>query len=160
MLCVMAGKSVCQNSARYSTSVALIREFSESTEPRRNPGPAWAEVCAGPPRLRCGNRIPLLNRQRAGLDQWILVSGSTWYGDTLHKLCGRVWNGTDGPAILCTYDANEVSRELYKSEQNAGRDRAGVALRCKIPTVANDHGCVSARHKVGVYGLMVAARAS
>jgi hypothetical protein len=43
-------------------------------------------------------------------------------------LRSKTWNGRDQPAALYAYDAANVSHELYNSEQNAGRDRAGPAL--------------------------------
>ena len=55
------------------------------------------------------------------------------------------------------YDAADVGHELYTSEQNARRDRAGLALRFNIPTVVNGHVYVGAKHEVDVYGLLPAA---
>ena len=64
------------------------------------------------------------------------------------------WNRPDQPAILRAFDAQDVARELYNSEQHAARDRAGMTLRFTIPTVANGRVYVEAKGKVDVYGLL------
>ncbi|HET6217487.1 MAG TPA: hypothetical protein VFE27_10755 [Acidobacteriaceae bacterium] len=51
---------------------------------------------------------------------------------------------------------SDVAHELYDSEQNAGRDRAGSALRFNIPTVVNGHAYVGVKQEVDVYGLLPA----
>jgi folate-dependent phosphoribosylglycinamide formyltransferase PurN len=67
-----------------------------------------------------------------------------------------VWNDfvTTKPSVLHAYDGANVSRELYNSEQNAARDRAGVTVRFTIPTVANGRVYVGAKREVSVYGLL------
>jgi hypothetical protein len=69
-------------------------------------------------------------------------------------LRSKVWNAPDQPAALYAYDAANVAHELYNSEQNAGRDRPGLALRFNIPTVVNGHVYVGTKHEVDVYGLL------
>jgi len=69
-------------------------------------------------------------------------------------LRSKSWNGADQPAALYAYDAGNVAHELYNSEQNAGRDRAGIALRFNIPMVVNGHVYVGTKHEVDVYGLL------
>jgi hypothetical protein len=69
-------------------------------------------------------------------------------------LRSKSWNGADQPAALYAYDAANVAHELYNSEQNAGRDRPGLALRFNIPTVVNGHVYVGTKHEVDVYGLL------
>ena len=65
------------------------------------------------------------------------------------------WNEPPGrPAILYAYDAANVSRELYNSEQNSQRDRAGSALRFAMPLVANGRVYLGAKGEVDVYGLL------
>jgi hypothetical protein len=71
-------------------------------------------------------------------------------------LRSKTWNGRDQPAALYAYDAANVSHELYDSEQNAGRDRAGLTLRFSIPMVVNGHVYVGAKREVDVYGLLPA----
>jgi len=57
-------------------------------------------------------------------------------------------------SVLYAFDALNTSRLLYDSEQNPSRDRAGPAVRFNIPTVANGHAYVGAKHEVDVYGLL------
>jgi hypothetical protein len=70
----------------------------------------------------------------------------------------RTWRGADKPAVLHAYDATDVRRELYNSEMNASRDRAGTALRFAMPTVASGRVFVGAKREVNVYGLLAARR--
>ena len=74
------------------------------------------------------------------------TDGIVWVVET------RTWNGSDRPAILHAYDASNVARELYSSELNAARDRAGAAVRFAIPTVAAGRVYVGAKGEVDVYG--------
>jgi hypothetical protein len=69
-------------------------------------------------------------------------------------LRSKVGNTPDQPAALYAYDPANVAHELYNSEQNAGRDRAGLALRFNIPTVVNGHVYVGTKHEVDGYGLL------
>jgi hypothetical protein len=65
------------------------------------------------------------------------------------------WDEPAGrPAVLYAYDAADVSRQLYTTEQNSQRDRAGVALRFAIPTVVNGKVYVGAKGVVNIYGLL------
>ncbi|HYL65013.1 MAG TPA: hypothetical protein VE077_20550 [Candidatus Methylomirabilis sp.] len=65
------------------------------------------------------------------------------------------WNEQAGrAAILYAYDATDVHRELYTSEQNSSRDRAGIALRFAIPSVVNGKVYIGERDEVDVYGLL------
>jgi hypothetical protein len=73
-------------------------------------------------------------------------------------LSTKVWNGSDQPAVLYAYDASNVARELYTSEQNSARDRAGRALRFTIPSVANGRVYVPAKRQIDVYGLLGKAK--
>ena len=64
------------------------------------------------------------------------------------------WNSPDRTAVLHAVDASDVTRELYNSEQNSARDRAGLALRFNIPTIVNGHVYIGAKREVDVYGLL------
>jgi hypothetical protein len=64
------------------------------------------------------------------------------------------WNSRDRTAVLHAVDGSNVVHELWNSEQNPGRDRAGLALRFNIPTIANGHVYIGAKREVDVYGLL------
>jgi hypothetical protein len=72
--------------------------------------------------------------------------GIVWVVET------RTWNGNDRPAVLRAFDAADVARELYSSEMNSSRDRAGTAVRFAMPTVAGGRVYVGAKGEVDVYG--------
>ncbi len=44
--------------------------------------------------------------------------------------------------------------ELYNSEQNPGRDRAGMAVKFVVPTIADGHVFVGAQNEVDLYGIL------
>jgi hypothetical protein len=66
----------------------------------------------------------------------------------------KTWDGADRPAVLHAYDAANVAHELYNSEQNHERDRAGLTLRFTIPTIVNGRVYVNAKGRIEVYGLL------
>ncbi len=66
------------------------------------------------------------------------------------------WRASDVPAVLFAYDAANVANEIYDSEQNRVRDRAGIARRFVVPVVANGRVYVAASGEVDVYGLLAA----
>jgi hypothetical protein len=70
----------------------------------------------------------------------------------------KSWNGAPRTAVLHAMDASDVTRELYSSEQNSARDRAGIGLRFNIPTIANGHVYIGARREIDVYGLLRSSR--
>jgi hypothetical protein len=73
-------------------------------------------------------------------------NGIVWVIET------KVWNDfTDRTAVLHAYDANNVEHELYNSEENSSRDRAGAAMRFTTPTIVNGHVYVGAKGEVDVY---------
>jgi len=69
-------------------------------------------------------------------------------------LRSKGWRAPDRPAVLYALDAGNVARELYNSEQNGARDRAGLCLRFNIPTVAGGKVYVGARNELDIYGLL------
>jgi hypothetical protein len=69
-------------------------------------------------------------------------------------LRSKGWRSPDTSAVLYAYDATNVSHELYNSDQNPQRDRAGLCLRFNIPTVANGKVYVGAKREVDVYGIL------
>jgi hypothetical protein len=71
----------------------------------------------------------------------------------LWLLTSKHWNEPDRrPAVLYAYDASNVGHELYNSEQDSARDRAGIALRFNMPMVANGRVYIGAKGEVDVYG--------
>lgn len=62
----------------------------------------------------------------------------------------------DASAVLRAYDARDLGRELYSSEQNSARDRAGPALRFTMPLVADGKVYLGTKKVVEVYGLISA----
>ena len=76
---------------------------------------------------------------------------------------GIVWAiETDGVyhgyAALHAYMARNLVIELYFSEQNPGRDRAGLSVKFTIPTVADGHVFVGGQGQVAMYGLLQGSR--
>ena len=72
---------------------------------------------------------------------------------------GIVWiveNDTYGGrnAVLRAYDATNLGTELYNSEQNPSRDRAGLAVKFTVPTIADGSVFVGVENQVVVYGLL------
>ena len=70
-------------------------------------------------------------------------------------LSSRGWRSADRAAVLYAYDATNVTRELYNSEQNSGRDHAALATRFSIPTVINGRVYIGTRSELDVYGLLL-----
>lgn len=76
------------------------------------------------------------------------TNGIAWIVET------RAWNRGGTHALLRAYDALNVQRELYSSDQNSARDGAGEAIRFAIPTVANGRVYFGVKKAVEVYGLL------
>ena len=71
---------------------------------------------------------------------------------------GIVWalqtNGSGQPAVLNAYSAQDVSLQLYSSNENGARDNPGQAVKFTVPTVANGRVYVGAQYQVSVFGLL------
>ncbi len=66
-----------------------------------------------------------------------------------------VWAVENGsPAVLHAYDAGDLTRELYNSNQNAARDNLGPGNKFITPTVAAGRVFVGTTNSVAVYGLL------
>ena len=61
-----------------------------------------------------------------------------------------------GYAILHAFLATDLTTELYNSEQNPSRDRAGQSVKFAVPTVAEGHVFAGGKNQVAMYGLLTA----
>ena len=61
---------------------------------------------------------------------------------------------TKKPAILHAYDANDVSHELYNSQQAGTRDTLPLGVGFGVPTVANGKVYVGTVSELDVFGVM------
>ncbi len=94
------------------------------------------------------------------VDATPVVSANGLKDGVVWVLRSKGWNSPDSPAALYAFDATDLAHQLYSSEQNSSRDRAGLALRFNMPTVINGHVYVGAKREVDVYGLLPNAQAA
>ncbi len=87
------------------------------------------------------------------------VSANGDHDGIVWTIATRTWEVfPEKVAVLHAYDAADVSRELYNSEENSDRDRAGISVRFTIPTVVNGRVYIGTRSEVDVHGLLHAAQ--
>ena len=68
---------------------------------------------------------------------------------------GILWAAENGsPAVLHAYDAGNLSRELYNSNQAGTRDQFGAGNKFITPMVANGRVYVGTTNGVAVFGLL------
>jgi hypothetical protein len=70
---------------------------------------------------------------------------------------GIVWivnRRPSNPAVLYAYDARDLTRMLYNTEQSATRDSLGRGTKFSVPTVANGRVYVGTTTQLVVYGLL------
>ena len=71
---------------------------------------------------------------------------------------GILWTletgGTGVPGILHAYDATDLSRELYNSDQAGTRDQLDEWDKFTVPVVANGEVFVTSKSQLTVYGLL------
>jgi hypothetical protein len=68
---------------------------------------------------------------------------------------GIVWTvGHTSPAVLYAYDAEDLSQELYDSNQSGTRDQFGSVDKFISPLVANGRVYVPTQTGVAVFGLL------
>lgn len=65
---------------------------------------------------------------------------------------GIVW-AIEAANVLHAYDATNVARELYNTNQSGSRDQFGTAVRFTVPTVMNGKVFVAGKTELAVFGL-------
>jgi hypothetical protein len=91
-----------------------------------------------------------LTKFNRGSTPSISVNGST---------NGIVWaidQGTTSTssAVLHAYNASNVAKELYNSNQNATRDNLGPGIKFSVPTVANGKVYIGTKNRLVIYGIL------
>jgi len=66
---------------------------------------------------------------------------------------GIVWT-LDAPGTLRAYDASDLGRELYDSDQDRARDALGSYVKFSVPTVADGRVYAGAGGALVIYGLI------
>ncbi len=67
---------------------------------------------------------------------------------------GIVWAVRLTPSTLFAYDATNLARNLYNSDQITSRDALGTAVKFSVPTVTDGHVYVGTADNLVVYGLL------
>ncbi len=73
---------------------------------------------------------------------------------------GIVWAVRLSPSTLFAYDATNLSRILYNSDQVSSRDSLGTAIKFSVPTVTDGHVYVGTDNNLVVYGLLAGNEAT
>jgi hypothetical protein len=84
--------------------------------------------------------------------------GTTPSISSLGNESGIVWayeNAVSGKAVLHSYNALDLTQELYNSTQAPnGRDGFGAANKFIVPTICNGKVLVASQNSIGVFGLL------
>jgi hypothetical protein len=64
------------------------------------------------------------------------------------------YNARQGPAVLHAYDAKNLARELYNSNQRFARDNPGQASKFTVPTIAGGKVFVGTANQLSVFGVI------
>ena len=68
---------------------------------------------------------------------------------------GILWAVDSGStAVLHAYDATNLAKELYNSNQAGARDQFGAGNKFITPTIANGRVYVGTQNSVAVFGLL------
>ena len=69
--------------------------------------------------------------------------------------CGvQVTCGTASPGVLRAYDANDLTVQLYASDQSGSRDTLDYAAKFSVPVVVNGKVFVTSMSKLTIYGFI------
>ncbi len=109
--------------------------------------------------FRSGRRSPIAATGCASAAQLTNPATPTVSANGLKD--GIIWllETEGGPAVLRAYEATNVANEIYSSNENSDRDRAGGSCRFAIPTVIDGRVYVGASGEVDVYGLLAVKHA-
>jgi hypothetical protein len=79
----------------------------------------------------------------------IVISGSQFHGPS----AGILWSiEARGINVLHAYDATDVFKEIYNSNQASARDTFGAAIRFTVPTVINGKVYVAGKTELAAFG--------
>jgi hypothetical protein len=86
---------------------------------------------------------------------YLYFNGSTPVISANQNKNAIVWTAEDHAeqATMHAYDALNLDRELFNTEQNPTRDGAGTGVRFIVPTVANGKVYLATNFRLAVYGL-------
>lgn len=88
----------------------------------------------------------MLSLSANGATNGIVWANLPWQGDANQNIV---------PGVLRALDANDLSKELWNSQQLASRDAFGLFAKFSCPTIANGKVYLSTfSNKIGVYGLL------